>query len=423
VPPPVLLRGEFPPLYQPEYPASVVLGHGSYATSDGSFLYASRGGWRVAYRTLVSEGEFANLARKSDLLTGQLDRFIAPGVRLGAGIGADQTTVWTQRHDWYHGVSNIDWYLREDMNLSASIAGGTGEIRGQEADGSWQGNFILNLQPSAKHNIALAFSPRGDSAFTRDSTFVTAGLMYDILFSRSLTVGAGCRWQKEKLLPQADMNYVIIPRLRLNVLYQPGFERPDWASLYIGERYEQTNPGLAFAENNFFLKEKLSYYWNEESSVDLSFTQTGGKNYIAWEQVAGTPFVSPRNIGERYVSAAALDFAYIWDVWRVTAGASARGNAVVPYVPDYAFSLGLAWAVQSWTIASGYRAVSSMTKTATGGAQLPAYGNLSLELQKTLVQGITLALSADNLLQERIETQSGFYRTGSAFRAALNLQF
>jgi len=423
VPPPVLLGDDFKPFSVPEYPVSFFIGRGSYASSDGGFVYTALSGWQLSCGSTYTAGEAANLARDATQLSYRLDRFASPGVRVRGGIDLDEDTVWTQRHSRYGFSSKVDWYLREDMNMAVLLSGAAGEIKGQEADGSWQGDIALNFQPTPKQNIKVSLDSRTETALANDAILTTVSLMNDFLLSRKLTAGLGGRWQNDKLFPQADVNYIVVPRLRLNVLYQPGFDRPDWAALYIGDRFEKTNSSLMPAEAGFLIREKLSYYWREDNSAGLVFSQANWKNYIAWSPVAGTALISPVNAAESYVSSAELDFACRWREWKVTAGGGVNSNSDLTYVPEYTLSLGLAWTAGSWTLSSGYRAVSAISAAPSGTERLPAFGDLSLALQKAIVRGLDITLSADNLLEERIESQSGFFRRGSAFRAGLKLQF
>lgn len=421
--PPVLMALNFSPFFEQEYPVQVGVFNGSFSSLGGSLLLSSKKGWQIAYQNGYSEGEIPKLAKEINEFRYSLDNSAASSLDVNSTIGSKENTIWNQRHNHYFFQSNWNWYARSNLNVKAKIFVSESEIKGMESNKSFDGTASLFWQLFPANNLFLSLSSQNDTAFAGEPGFFSAGLMYKAIFPLGFAMGGGCRFQRDKLFPQADLTWQFQPRLSVKISYQSGMDKPDWEKLYLSERYEKTSPDLLIPESGLHLRENISYYWTEKNSVDIEFEQGSWTNYVYWAEVPGSDFISPSNLKESYAAKIKLSVTQKGKLVSSTLSIARNSNYNVPFVPEWTLGGKLNLSLSTWILTAGYEYSSSRHVSFGDSKELLSFGNLSLTLRKTIVSGIEAFISGENLLKEKIETQPGFVQNSTILESGLTMKF
>ncbi|MHB9156257.1 MAG: hypothetical protein ACYC5N_11335 [Endomicrobiales bacterium] len=421
--PPVLLALKFSPLYSERYPVSVGIWKGSFSSLGGSFAVATAQGLRMRYAADYSEGQYPRQARETNIFGYEGENYFGSDVKVNGSLDAGEYAVWTGHKNFVRLRTAAEWHAQANMDVKALLSYERGEIKAMEAGESFRGSLSLDWQPRDGHNVSFAYVPEKDTAFTAAPSFSTLDLKYTFMAGSRVLLGAGCRSQQDRLFPQAEVTWHVIPRMRMRVGFQPGIEKPSWRELYINERYVRSVPSLAFPEDSFRLSESVSYYWGENGSAEIEFSQADRRNHVYWRKEAGTEYLVPDNEPERYLSSWRLGVRHAGKVFSPRASFSYASYASLPLVPEYTLSAAVECSWRSWALTPGYDFVSARAADKSGGAPLGSYGDISLKVVKTLPAGIEVFAEGNNLLGQKIETQPGFFSDAPAFRGGTTVRF
>lgn len=421
-PAPVFLGLNFRKFGSETAPVSVGMYSGSFASRGGSFAYSSTNTVDASYSSAVTEGEYPNLERASHAFRARCERKPSADKYYYLEIKNGDTHVWDQQSSLLGAAAGFGWYPRHNLNAKVGISYSKGELKGQDINESDAGSISMLWQPLDGHNASLSFAPNADTSIGLERRFDTASARYDVMLFSKVVIGGGGRVTKDKQFAQGYLAANLAPGLKLSVNYAPGIEKISWDKLFISDNYIQVNKDILYPESVYSFTENLSYYAGENNSVELEISQAHWKNYVIWESLPGTGFITPVNEPEVYAASARLKAVFGGKLISCRISAERSLNCELPFVPDNSCSAGIEAYLGTWTLGAGCKYTGAMYFRRGLEEKLAACENMSASVRKTAGENVEFYASCDNLLSKRLESQPGFVRNAPVFYAGINLK-
>jgi len=421
-PAPVLVGLNFHRFQEEESPVTAEGYEGSFATRGGGFVYSSTKSVDVSYSLSSTEGEYPNLARQKSSFDLRFNKDISGDKYYFAGARSRDIGLWLQDKRLYGFDSGYGWYARDNLTAKITVSYDKGEVKGQESNESAAGSLSLLWEPFEGQSANLQLNPQRDTSIGGTSEFDLASLRYDVMLFSNAVLGAGGRYTKDKVFPQGYLALGLAPGLKLSVNYLPGIEKIDWNRLYVNDDHVQVNKDLLYPESEYDFTENISFYLNEENSVEFELSQAQWKNYLFWESLPGTGLIAPGNEPDAYAACGRLKTVFGTRRLSLKLSGEHNLNDDQPFVPEYRFSGNVVCLLGTWSFGTGYDHTGPVRFLRNGTATLDAYGNLSVTVKKTFNGDIELYVSCDNILSEKIETQPGYVRNAPVLYSGLNVK-
>jgi len=421
--PPVLLGYNFFPFFLPEYARTIGMAAGSFSSRMGQFSYASPGNVTVQYRMFRSDGESPGLYQEQRLFSTAGEQFLQSPVRIKWDAHSDESVVFDQNQKQYALTAGVIGYPQKNIRLDADASYETGQLGLHDKNENIRGGMSLLWQPKERHSVDVSVTGESDTAFSDTRDFTSAEFIYTIEPLTALTVGSGCRYLKDAVFPYGNITWFAFHRVRVSVVYRPGFEKLSWTETYLKNRwYAAANPLLAYPENTFCLTEEMAYHQGERTVMTARFTQKKQKNYLFWEQPVGALVLTPGNGPETALHEVCCDFSHQGDIFFGRASVTARSDSNAPLVPEYRSTAELGCTVASWTISVGYDYIDSRLVRQGSLERLDAQGSVTAGIKKRLGSA-EAAITVDNITGQRLTLQPGFVREQPSVIGSLTVQF
>lgn len=395
---------------------------GSWGAYSGRFGFASPYGWDLSYEGRRTDGEQPNLAGESDSLSFSWDGPAGSDFFGSAAAGLLGSKVWTQRKSDYRASSALSWYPLETLNVKASASGASGEVSGMEKNDAFTGTAGVRVMPWQGHSLSAVYRKFSDSSDPASKDFIDADVVYGFAPSESLLLKAGARMQKDESFPQGGVYWNFAGGARFSAEYRPGTEKPEWDSLYINGYFVKTAPVVWPRAENFG-RCAVSYYFREEFSVKLGYSQGKWRDYLCLSRAAGTDYLSPADAGEKEVSAGTAEASF--SKGALSGGLSFAENSApgVPMVPENSFSARLECALPAgWSVSAGYDHASERLSSLGSAARTEPYDDLSAGFAKEF-DGMRVYALCGNITGNKLEAQPGFISRSPYAEAGLAVKF
>ena len=425
-PAPVLVGLRFHKFLSDDDPVKIGLYQGSFASRGANFVYTSTKNVEASYAGNSTDGEYSNLAKDENIFDLRFKSEVLQDRYFYAGVKSDEASLFQQQKNFYGFNTGYDWYIRENLNAKAGVLYEKGEIKGQDINESVSGSLGLLWQPFEGQNLNLLLCPHKDTALGAigggTGEFDTGSLKYDVMIFPNVVLGGGARYTKDKIFPQAFFAAGFLPGFKLSVNYLPGIEQLSWNGLYAGDGHVEVNKNILYPDSVYDFTENVSYYLNENNSLEFELSQAQWNNYIFWQDVPGAGLITPENMNSFYAASGRVKAKLKQGPFTLNVSGEHNVDNSVAFMPDYRFSGVVEFTAGSWVFGAGYDYTGPARYSSLSNNQLAAYGNLSASVKKAIGREVELYMSCDNLQSEKIETQPGYVRDAPIFYAGINLR-
>jgi hypothetical protein len=243
-----------------------------------------------------------------------------------------------------------------------------------------------------------------------------------MFLASDMVAGLGLRYQDEHFYPLARLALTPFSRGRFSVVYEPGLIKPDWAALYVAERFVSINNDLPVSEDVFSLKEAFSYYWSTKGNGNIEFYQEHQRNGIYWISDAPTNTITPITIDDMFRSGCRLKIAYNGKYLIPECDGEFTGQKDLPFTPQYSANIKLGMHYGMFTLTP---ALNTFGERLAGfnGELMAGYSEISCKLAWNPRANVTLAVEALNISGETIELQPGFVQHTPTAQGSVEFRF
>ena len=406
----------------PEYPLFVRLYNGSYASRGGQVRYASPQGWKLDVETESTQGEFANLERERNRFSYEREISFSEGISASGSLEASESVFFGQKKNSFAASSKLGYSPMVGVQLSGGVSWERASVRGEGNDLA-AGETLISWQPRSSHLLTMGFAHEQDTAFTGFDRLTTAAAKYHLFLFNTVAAGAGVKYQNSTWYPQGYVAWQFLPGMRIIVSGEPGSKKPRWGDLYRSAGYVAVNPGLLMPEATGALRETFSFYWGKNANAAVEFFQNSEKNYLYWNRVQGTMFVSPANKSEHQFSGWAASCHYDGARYGIKGSVTRRDDSSVPFVPEYAAHVLLELRVRLLTLQAGGDYLSERRYSYDTTDTLSAAPSLSLGAAFAVTKQIEMFVKGENIAGRKIELQPGFWYESPVVSGGLKVTF
>lgn len=411
----------FPSMEQDNHIISIGASRGSFSEMSGNFSINTPAGWRSSFVKKYSDGEENRLEQDSNKFDFRFDSHMKHNASFWAGSAFEETELWDQRRMDYRFTSGFSVFAQNNISLYGDFSISRTEIKEIDINNAFGGNISTGWQPFTGQEMKLDFFYDRDSAFVLYDAFTGFKAVYGALILPGTFISGGALYAKDTFYPTAQAIWHCMPGTRLEILYEPGIEKPSWAKLYGADKYLKTLPGVIWPQSIFSLKETLSYYRSENVLYSIAFYQKDMKDYIYWSRIAESEYISPNNGGTRYFSGALANASMRTGFLTIGAGLEQSFTTPVELAPGLGLELSADYMLISWTFGAGYKYESERAQ-GLNDTPVAAYGDLSLHVKRLIADNIEFFISADNVFGQAIETQPHFLRRATLIESGINIK-
>jgi hypothetical protein len=419
---PIWQKTVFKPFDEASYPAWVKIGGGAYRTASVESLYTSQAGSTLHLGHSSSDGEAPVLA-SGKTFAGYLCETQFGGSFVGEGsLDFLTRSLNSQKKDLYSASYSLSWYPMRNFNMKARAGWVYATVEAVDKNDSVNGEIEGNWQPFEGDNLMLKAAATRDTAFNQAARDYKLDLVNELFLPADMMAGLGVRYQQEQVYPLARVAWRPFSRGRISVSYEPGMVQPDWAKLYVSDKFVSVNNALSASENIFSLKEAFSYYWAKQGEGNIEFYQERQRKAVYWSHLLVTNTITPVVVDDIFRSGCRIKINYKGDFFRPECSVDLTAEKGLPFTPRYMADIKLGLHYGEFTLTPSLNAADERV-AAIDSYVMRGYAAVSCELAWEPRPDVTLAVECVNISAEPIESQPGFVQRLPMARGSIEFRF